>query len=171
VPFWENRGNDVQPHASFFYDFSTGAPQEAVTRRDAQIDPSCAAVTTESTLCIQLAAGQYRWIILPEFQTCCMMCSFADGCGALHPSWLSNATYQGPELVAGVMCDKFMIQGINKNYWFQRQNDSVPAKLFNNPDPVDVWHYESEFYKTSVPKGVFDIPSYCDPNNVCPSGP
>ncbi|XRA96183.1 hypothetical protein NFJ02_01g38790 [Pycnococcus provasolii] len=148
-----------------FYDF----PYERMDRENGEGDRYCGTATgkkLKKVSCSHVVTngtqGFARYLVFGDGD-CCFCCSTENGCGATKPDWAANGEYQGQDTVAGVVCDKFSVKGLQTNlYWIAANASSTvatPVRLLQKPDDDMI------FSDVSVGKfdpSTFALPGKCD---------
>ena len=122
--------------------------------------------------CTDLVVGGNRWIIHPTLGDCCLLGTFAQGCGPLVRDWIraSNGTFKGSAVVGGVAADEWDVQGFALNrYWATVDGGDVPVKL-DQGGFVNV--YDRETYALAprgLPAATFAVPAACSVAKKCKS--
>lgn len=122
----------------------------------------------EDTPCTHLVVDGNRYLDFPAKNSCCLCCNEAAGCGVVVPNWLvlSNATYQGQQMMNGYLSDVWMAMGLQANYWYQTVNTAKPVQLNQVPDD-NMTFVTNQYNVGPIPDQMFTIPSYCEPK--CPA--
>jgi len=123
--------------------------------------------------CIDLVANGSRWIIHPLQDTCCLLGTFAQGCGPLKRDWIAanNGTYGGRSAVEGVDADEWVVMGFSENKFWQAASEPLfsPVKM-DQGGFVNIYNRNRTFVRnSSFPESMFTVPSTCNINRKCKS--
>ena len=152
---------------SWWYDYN--AVRQRTDRISGKYDSQhCKSLDTQ---CVTLVDDKFTWVYWPELKKCCTLCSVSDGCGIIKYDWLKDATFQGYEKKNGYDCNKWFLQGNQKNYFWQTRS-SVPYQAFVEMDAVEPGDFMMGFNVPSfntkpIAPGIFDLPSYCSSATSC----
>ena len=159
---------------SYFYDSRIPAEKwvRPATGLHAQ-DNVCQGVDVP---CADLVVGGYRWIIHPTSSECCLLGTFAQGCGPLYRDWARklNATYSGRSIVGGLEADQWDVQGFSTNRWY---TPALPSPLAGLPVKLNQGGFVNDYVLSSFINAsehpfaadVFQVPAYCQPDRKCKS--
>ena len=162
-------GKGVPTPVSWFYDSSVPAVKfvRPLTGRNSQ-DGICQGLDLP---CVDLAVNGSRFIVHPTQGACCLLGTWAEGCGPVTRDWMrrNNATFQGRKRVDGVDSEEWDIQGFSLNKWFQETGSGVPVRM-DQGTFVNVYN-RTTWRPTDgpLPGHVFDIPAACHGAKFCPS--
>lgn len=150
---------------TWYYDSSQLT--EKIVRANGRGDRYCGSIhPLTDTPCTHLVKEGRRYLIFPELSECCMCCTSEAGCGVLSPTWLQNATFQGVESIRGIEAYKWLVMGLQPNYYYSTANVAqVPVELDQTPNDYMSLHHET-FSPLPVDPSIFDVPSDCKPS--CP---
>mmetsp|Transcript_36078 Transcript_36078/g.102136 ORF Transcript_36078/g.102136 Transcript_36078/m.102136 type:complete len:233 (-) Transcript_36078:116-814(-) len=173
----------MQTHGTFWVsvpvDGSTAS--QRIDLADGTRDHLCSTFHN-STPCTQLTTEGFRYLYFPQVPDCCRCCSYATGpylCGGpLGPKWLSNATgnlsYKGVESVRGRRCDKWGIQGLSSNYYFQFVDSKLPCQIdsynyLRTPEQRadNQYIFEPGTFADRIPVSTFSVPEMCVGSRFC----
>ena len=120
--------------------------------------------------CIDLVTGGYRYIIHPKTDDCCVLGTFAHGCGPVAQDWMvvGNGTYGGRAVVNGAETDEWTVQGNSVNKWYQTTDGAVPTRMDQGTFRND---YDRASFRTyaSLPADFFTPPPACKAAPKCKS--
>ncbi|CAE7488218.1 unnamed protein product, partial [Symbiodinium sp. KB8] len=100
---------------------------------------------SNSTAHSHIVTGGKRYLWYPQLQHCCFCCDDAAGCGTLVPDWIGNSdgSYQGQvRTPTGVLADKWLVKGLQSNYWYQTPVTGAAVGLDQQPNDVQWWNPE-----------------------------
>jgi hypothetical protein len=145
------------------------------------------------TPCTMLTTKGWKWLVWPQIQKCCKCCSYANGCGPLSPSWVSNASgrtrYEGLVSVtydgrSPMLCHKWKIPGLttHSNYYYMHTTNNSDWPGSNGmPCEVDGYNYlrtpseraddqyifDPNTISQSIPAAMFQLPPFCSNASLC----
>lgn len=167
-------------NGTWYYDYSNGLAR--MDRSNGNFDRFCRSTQYggAQSQCTHLNVPGYRYLIWPHVGSgeCCMCCTDSFGCGVTKPNWvqLVNGTYIGKATFdtpsyAG-QADSWEATGLQTNYYYQTDTawgqTGVPAPVALVQGSDDYQFFEpSTFSVGPQPSGLFDLPAYCDVNNLC----
>ena len=114
-----------------------------------------------STAHSHIVTGGKRYLWYPQLQHCCFCCDDAAGCGTLVPDWIGNSdgSYQGQvRTPTGVLADKWLVKGLQSNYWYQTPVTGAAVGLDQQPNDVQWWNPE-RWTTQPIPSSIFALPS------------
>lgn len=142
------------------YDFPSR--KEATVRDNGRGDRYCGSVHPfTDTPCTHLVNGGMRYLLFPALHACCACCSVQAGCGVLADTWLDSAAYQGEVQIRDQTAHKWLIPGLQKNYWYATADAAqLPLELDQLPNDKQALD-PSTFKPRAPPAEAFNIPEYC----------
>ena len=124
--------------------------------------------------CSQLVSYDgWRYMMFPEEGSCCKLCNRTVGCGIIAKDWLKDAPYQGQLVVNGSLCNGWMQQGGEKNYYYATADEKQTPCYYYEGYPtlalgINQWNYTMSQYKEGpVDKSYFTLPSECENAKMC----
>ena len=122
--------------------------------------------------CTDLVVAGNRWIIHPSTGDCCLLGTWAEGCGPLVRDWIavSNGTFAGTAVVNNVEADEWDVKGFSLNrYWSTADRKNVPVRL-DQGGYVNVYDRDSfELAPRGLPASTFTVPPSCSASKPCKS--
>ena len=77
------------------------------------------------------SSDSWRYAIFPSTGECCRVCNTSDYCGIVAPGWLQvNSTYVGRSNIAGMVCDGFVKEGGEQNYYYAEVGSGQPCLYY-----------------------------------------
>lgn len=163
VSFNESTLSPLPHHTTGYYYYDAAHGRARTDRANGAGDRYCGTVVSQATACQHIVVNSTRYLVFPQIQKCCECCTAAKGCGIVAPDWIvqSNATYQGQaKNKHGVLCDKWLVKGLQNNYYYQTVNGGVIAELVQEPNDDQI--FEPSTYRVAAqPDSLFELPSYC----------
>ena len=146
---------------TYYYDASDAENvKNVVYRSNGRNDAVCHSKIDEP--CVQYIVEGKRYVHYPLDDECCFCCDSAHGCGAMKPSWLSTAEYQGEDHICTRDVYGWFIQGNEPNYYKETEAEDslerIPVQYVSGSVKQD---YLPETFVKSVNKDVFELPSKC----------
>lgn len=105
--------------------------------------------------------GGKRYLWFPKLDYCCDCCDEAAGCGTLQPDWIKNSqnSYLGQVTTStGVLADKWLVKGLQSNFWYQTPDTGAAVELDQSPDDVQWWNPE-KWSTAPIPSSIFGLPT------------
>eukprot|EP01060_Flectonema_neradi_P003888 TRINITY_DN12537_c0_g1_i1.p1 TRINITY_DN12537_c0_g1~~TRINITY_DN12537_c0_g1_i1.p1 ORF type:complete len:210 (+),score=42.69 TRINITY_DN12537_c0_g1_i1:58-687(+) len=136
-----------------------------------QMDELCRSIkgkkNSDEPCTMIVAKDGWRYIQFPEESSCCKYCNVSSGCGIIKKDWLKGAAYQGQKTIQGRLCNGWMQQGGEKNYYYATADAAQDPCEYYEGYPtflngINIWMYSTTQYKTGPqdPK-LFEVPSTC----------
>lgn len=132
-------GFDWNNTVDYFYDSTTQPVGSSIyVHSQGQHDELCTSVLgfefSDEPCSLIARTDGWRYIFFPTASpaVCCRACNVTDYCGIIAPWWLQeNSTYQGQQVVDGVLANGWLKVGGEQNYaWFLASDNSTA------PQPV-----------------------------------
>lgn len=171
IDYFFTFNNSVQ----WFYDSSTSPVGSSLYRHSkGQIDELCTSIVGKEKsdeACDLLASVDgWRRIIFPSSGECCKYCNTSDYCGIVSPDWLQkNSTFVGSLTIGGKVCDGWLKEGGEKNFYYAERNSGQPCEYYEGyptlPQSSNYWHfsdYYTDFSRSRPAPSTFTPPANCD---------
>jgi len=153
---------------NFYYDYPNR--RYRVDRENGKYDRYCGTIYKfRDAACSHIVTGGNRYLYFPDKNYCCNCCSDKHGCGVLTPNWLDGAQFVDIENdTNGVELERWNKPGLQSNFYLATHDEQrIMRKIDQQPNDVQDFDISS-FYKGIKDPSVFDLPSKCDPEYMCP---
>lgn len=120
------------------------------------------------TPCTNLVVDGKRYIYYPRKRSCCFCCDEAHGCGVTPKDYFADASYVGQEKIVSTLYDKWekVVSGVSILF-YATTDSQIPRRIFEGTHHVFDYNILT-FKNMTFPDELFDLPSYCDPEESCP---
>ena len=160
----------VSTTGTFYY--SNDANSSRIDRVNGRYEKFCSSIKPDSDEpCTILTVRSLRYIIHPTSNECCTCCDAPHGCGVFPRDWLKGAEFHGYS--TGESKRKILAwtkeSGPGRDFYLEYEGEGgkrQPEFVGLVGEYAQTYSYEN--YSEKLDLSIFEIPSQCNPHNICP---